>query len=148
MTHQTAIDELLSRLAAGEPLTLICAEPGLPTLRELERLMQLDPELHDRVLVAKQRGWDRIAREVRQVARGEAPYSTGDVVRDKLIVDTDLKLLAKWDKQRYGDAVEVSGSGLMKPGAVEAAAAAIDAKIGALIASVSGRSNADTDSAS
>lgn len=148
MSHPIAIDELLSRLANGEPITLICAEPGLPTLRELERSMELDPELHDRVLVAKQRGWDRIAHEVRNVARGEMPYSTGDVVRDKLIVDTDLKLLAKWDKQRYGDAVEISGSGLMKPGAVEAAAAAIDAKIGALIANVSNRSDADPDPAS
>jgi hypothetical protein len=29
--------------------------------------------------------------------------SSGDVQRDKLIVDTDLKLLAKWDPRRYGE---------------------------------------------
>ena len=30
---------------------------------------------------------------------GEPMLSTGDVQRDKLIVDLDLKLLAKWDSE-------------------------------------------------
>jgi hypothetical protein len=37
-------------------------------------------------------------------ARGKGD-STGEVQRDKLIVETDLKLLAKWSPKRYGDKV-------------------------------------------
>lgn len=33
--------------------------------------------------------------------------STGDVRRDRLIVDTDLKLLAKWDPKRYGESFQL-----------------------------------------
>ena len=36
--------------------------------------------------------------------------SSGDVQRDKLIIETDLKLLAKWDPKRYGDLLKLAGS--------------------------------------
>lgn len=54
-------------------------------------------------------GYDAIADRVRKTARGkieaDGGESSGDVQRDKLIIDTDLKLLAKWDPKRYGEKV-------------------------------------------
>jgi hypothetical protein len=59
-------------------------------------------------------GHDAIAARARQTARGktddEGGDSTGDVQRDKLIIETDLKLLAKWDPKRYGDLIKLSGA--------------------------------------
>ena len=51
---------------------------------------------------ARERGYDALAEQSLLVAQGIADYSTGDINRDKLIVDTRLKLLAKWSK-RYAD---------------------------------------------
>ena len=47
-------------------------------------------------------GYDAIANNLRGVARG-LEGSTKDVQRDKLIVWTDLQLLAKWMPKKYGE---------------------------------------------
>ncbi len=58
---------------------------------------------------AREIGYDVIASRTRETARGKGD-STNDVQRDKLIIETDLKLLAKWTK-KYADksSVEVGG---------------------------------------
>lgn len=61
---------------------------------------------------AREIGYDLIAARLRKTARGrtiqDGGESTLDIQRDKLIVDTDLKLLAKWSKQKYGDKIDVT----------------------------------------
>jgi hypothetical protein len=42
---------------------------------------------------------------------GDGGESTNDVQRDKLIIETDLKLLAKWNPKKYGDKVNVEATG-------------------------------------
>lgn len=60
---------------------------------------------------ARDIGFDAIAARTRDVARG-TDGSTGDVQRDKLIIETDLKLLAKWSR-KYGERsnIEINHSG-------------------------------------
>ena len=53
-------------------------------------------------------GEETIAFNLRETARGRGE-STHDVHRDKLIIETDLKLLAKWNPKRYGDKIEIAG---------------------------------------
>lgn len=68
------------------------------------------PEFGRRIAHARATGFDEIARRARLIARGDkAAGSTGDTQRDRLIVDTDLKLLAKWDPKRYGDLLKLGG---------------------------------------
>lgn len=71
--------------------------------------LKADPELGARYEAARREGYDVIAQRARKTARGkkdeEGGDSTDDVQRDKLIIETDLKLLAKWDPKRYGDKV-------------------------------------------
>jgi hypothetical protein len=50
-----------------------------------------------------------IAARTRETARGFGD-SSGDVQRDKLIIETDLKLLAKWDPKRYGDRLDLGNA--------------------------------------
>lgn len=54
-------------------------------------------------------GYDVIASRLRDTARGNGE-STSDVQRDKLIIDTDLKLLSKWTK-KYSDKLDIESSG-------------------------------------
>ena len=95
------------RLAHGEPLVQICREARMPSVMTVWTWTVPGSELALAIARAREVGWDAIAARTRNTARGLGPEhggdSTGDVQRDKLIVDTDLKLLAKWDPKRYGD---------------------------------------------
>lgn len=59
---------------------------------------------------AREIGYDAIASRLRLVAAAVEGHTSNDVQRDKLIIETDLKLLAKWTK-KYADksSVEVGG---------------------------------------
>lgn len=70
--------------------------------------MDGDEEFSAAIAHARLEGFDAIARRIRATARGRGD-STQDIQRDKLIVETDLKLLAKWDPKRYGDRLNVDG---------------------------------------
>lgn len=106
--------EVLSRLSSGEPLTVICRDVGIhyTTWREWCRA---DEALDIAHAHARDVGYDAIATRTRQTARGkdeaQGGESSGDVQRDKLIIDTDLKLLAKWDPRRYGEKTQTEISG-------------------------------------
>lgn len=63
---------------------------------------------------AREVGFDAIARDALHIADGKLPLldadgtpQPADPQRDKLRVETRLKLLAKWDPKRYGDAQQV-----------------------------------------
>lgn len=105
---QEIIDDIFDRLARGEPLAEICRTPGYPCVRTVN--LWCEKGKGDEALVsgfarARKEGFDAIAWRLRETARGLGE-STGDVARDKLIIETDLKLLAKWDATRYGDRVQ------------------------------------------
>lgn len=95
------------RLSGGETLSSIARDLGM-TRRVINMWRKQDAAIDEQMQDAKDAGYDAIAERVRETARGRGD-STNDVQRDKLIVDTDLKLLAKWDPRRYGDALKLSG---------------------------------------
>ncbi|WP_226426546.1 hypothetical protein [Xanthomonas sp. MWU16-30325] len=102
------------RLGQGEPLAAICRDVGLydGTVRDW---MEKDQAVFHAIARAREEGEQAIAHRLRATARGKRPKqggdSTGDVQRDKLIIETDLKLLAKWNPKRYGDKVQQELSG-------------------------------------
>jgi hypothetical protein len=108
---------ICERLAAPDTQGLepILREMGVPkdTVRYWR---ETDPDIEAQFLAARDEGYDAIAHRLRKTARGKGEDdggdSTGDVQRDKLIVDTDLKLLAKWSP-RYGDKQQVEHSGTL-----------------------------------
>lgn len=106
---QEKADEIARRLSEGEPLAQICRDDGMPDRTTVYRWGEADPEFAQHIARARDNGHDVIAARLRDTARGNGD-STGDVQRDKLIIETDLKLLAKWDK-RYGDRVNHEHSG-------------------------------------
>jgi len=104
------IKTVCEALARGEDLTAICESPELPSDRTIRNWAENQPEFGSAIAHARARGFDRIALNCRKIARGDTEAgATGDVARDRLIVDTDLKLLAKWDPKRYGDLLKLGG---------------------------------------
>lgn len=117
-------DEIINRVIAGlsdgVPLAVLCREDGMPSDGTVRAWARDDSELSDAIACAREAGFDAIAHRVRATVRGKAEDdggdSTGDVQRDRLIAETDLKLLAKWDPKRYGDKLDLSSSdGTMTP---------------------------------
>lgn len=108
------VAEICAKLETGEDLTSICRSnrERFPAREIVHRWAQNHPEIGSRIALARAAGFDEIARRARLIARGDREAgSTGDTQRDRLIVDTDLKLLAKWDPKRYGDLLKLGGPG-------------------------------------
>ena len=112
---------ICDRLSTGDPLAVICRDMGIPR-RTVNQWRQDDPEIAAEFDDARDVGYDYIAWRTRRTARGYGKSqngdSQGDTQRDKLIIDTDLKLLAKWDPRRYGEKQQIdhsSSDGTMSP---------------------------------
>lgn len=108
--HTSTVEAIAKRLAEGEPLAQICREDSMPSHSTIYNWMETMPEVSGLLARARDLGETVIANNLRDVARG-GPGSSGDVQRDKLIVDTDLKLLAIWNPKRYGQRIENRLSG-------------------------------------
>lgn len=110
--RETVVPEICAHLAKGEPMEPLLRELGI-SRRTVNGWRKDDPEIAAQFDEARDEGYDVIARRTRATARGKGEEaggdSTGDVQRDKLIIDTDLKLLAKWDPRRYGEKTILAG---------------------------------------
>lgn len=104
---QAKADQICARLTEGETLTSICKDMkiGIQTVSDWKKA---HPAFDVDFGRARDHGFDAIASRARETARGKGD-SDGDVQRDKLIIETDLKLLAKWDPRRYGDKLQLGG---------------------------------------
>jgi hypothetical protein len=107
----------LDALASGQTLSDFCRQPGRPDRRTITRWVAADPVLQQRFAEARRIGHDVIAEST--LALADAPFPVGAdgridpalVQQRRLQVDTRLRLLAKWDTARYGDKVQMRGSG-------------------------------------
>lgn len=108
-------EEIVSRMSEGEPLAAICRDEHMPHRSTVYDWQKADEAFSRRIACAREDGFDAIAMRARLTIRGKTEddggESSGDVQRDKAIVETDLKLLAKWDPKRYGDKVALTGGG-------------------------------------
>ncbi len=111
-----AIEKIIAGLSAGTPLTVICAEDGMPADRTVREWMETDAELSAAIAGARERGFDQIAldalaiadaatHDTIETAKGPMPDKEW-IMRSKLRVETRLKLLAKWDPKRYGELIK------------------------------------------
>ncbi len=105
-TRAMLMAEVLGRLSRGDTTARICRDPHMPGVMNLAQWMADDPEFELSVARARQLGHDAIAERARETIRGQGE-STKDVIRDKAIVELDMRLLSKWDPRRYGDAVQL-----------------------------------------
>jgi hypothetical protein len=95
---EAVLDRILEAVGSGTPLAEVLREDWAPHHSSFYGWLNDDPDLDRRFAAAREAGHDNIAANTRRVARGEAG-SSKDVKRDRLIVDTDLKLLQAWDRR-------------------------------------------------
>lgn len=98
------LEEISDRLAKGEPLAVICRDDHMPSDRTVRNWMA-DADIASVIARAREVGFDVIASDCLNIADDKG----GEPQRDRLRVDTRLKLLAKWDPKRYGDKLAVGG---------------------------------------
>jgi len=104
------IAEVCGRLAKGEPLAQICRDPGMPWPDQVLKWAQEEPDsLGLAIARARTNGFDAIALDALKIIDGQLPIEgqTPDAARDKARAEVRLKLLAKWDPKRYGDAFQL-----------------------------------------
>lgn len=110
-------DEILARLEEGETLTSICKSTHMPIRRMVYDWMRLDPDFKERVAQARQLGFDTLAEQTleiideppeRATSLAGSRIDTGYVSWAKNRVDHRLKLLARWDPERYGEKAAVT----------------------------------------
>lgn len=116
--------EIVERLSRGEPLAVICRDDWLPSATTVRNWQGENAEFACAIARAREDGFDQIAADCLEIADGrdkkdpidfEASVADGTLIvrdhnRDRLRVDTRLKLLAKWDPKRYGDRQQVEHS--------------------------------------
>jgi hypothetical protein len=105
-------DEIVERIATGEPMAVICRDPDMPSDRVVREWQQNRPDFSAAIARARDIGADVMAWTSKRVAWGEEGYSTGDVQRDRLICHHTLQLLAKWNPKKYAERhlTEITGA--------------------------------------
>ena len=102
-TYEETVEIICEQLALGTPLTAVCRAPGLPDPTTVWRWAEADPQTAQSIARAREIGHDAIAEDALTIADDK----TGDPTRDKLRVDTRLKLLAKWNPKKYGESTQL-----------------------------------------
>lgn len=132
-------DEICRRLSEGEPLAQICRDDHMPAYRTVSGWKANHEDFALAFIEARQEGFDAIAADCLRIAdtpiegvveklelvdvpnpdEPNTPKRELQVVERrredmtahrKLQIDTRLKLLAKWDRARYGDHVTLAGN--------------------------------------
>lgn len=101
------VDDLCAHLAKGLPMAEWSRVDGNPSLDVVETWQKKDDDVARRIAHAREVGGDAIAADALRIADD----TSGDTLRDRLRVETRLKLLAKWHPKRYGDRQQVEHSG-------------------------------------
>ena len=91
--------EICRRLATGEPMARICRDDDMPGYTTVMRWEQDNEEFRLLSMRAKQNGTHFLADDALRIADDE----TIDTNRAKLMIDTRLRLIGKWNAKAYGE---------------------------------------------
>jgi hypothetical protein len=120
VTREQLKHDVLLGLATGIPLSVVARRNGI-SARTVDGFGHADPAFAEDIAGARSLGWDHLAAECLEIAddsrndyveqfNDEGDESQGwrfnseNVLRSRLRIETRLKLLAKWDNGRYGEA--------------------------------------------
>lgn len=99
-------EEILSRVAAGESLLEVCQDDHMPPYRTAMTWRQRYADFAQKLDEAYEWGqWAQVD-AMHSIARGGA-FSSGDVQRDRLLIDAMKWKASKINYRRFGDRVDV-----------------------------------------
>lgn len=122
-------ERVLAWFRAGRSLRDMDRDPDMPGHSALYRWRDADPEFDTKVRVARQIGWEGVLEECVLIADGDPVHSSGDVQRDKLRIDTRMKVAALIDPGRWGARQAVTHEGKLDLEAVVKASLKIDPRL-------------------
>ena len=114
-------ERIVTGISEGQTLRQLCRDIGIGKSTWYawcaEHPELSTPEFAGRIAHARVLGFDEIAEECIDIAddsshdyakdeNGVRIFNSDHVQRNKLRIDTRLKLLAKWDPKRYGDKLQ------------------------------------------
>lgn len=114
-------EAILDGLRQGIPLGRLCkTRKDLPDRHTVSHWRDIDESFHAKVTLARARGCDALAedsleiadnteRDVLTDAEGNESANHGAIARDRLRIDTRLKLAAVWNHAEYGAKQTVEG---------------------------------------
>lgn len=109
--NQEIADEICEWIRQGKTLREFCRQDGKPSWRTVYDWLEKDEGFATRFARAREDGHEVLAQECQQIA-DENCVDHVDVQRNRLRIETRLKLLAKWNPKKWGDkqAVDHNGS--------------------------------------
>lgn len=98
---QEMADQIIAWISQGKTLREFCRQPGKPHWDTVYLWQAKDEEFARRFAHARERGLECIAMECQEIA-DENCLDQVDIGRNRLRVETRLKLLAIWNPKKYG----------------------------------------------
>jgi hypothetical protein len=112
---QAIADEIVARVANGEPLAPVCRDVGVG-LSTWYDWCTTRPELAGAIARAREAGEEIILADTLRIADEPPPLTAmgatdgGAIQHAKLRIETRMKLLAKWNPRKWGEKVQVGGA--------------------------------------
>jgi hypothetical protein len=99
---QQIIDDVCLHIAEfGEPLEIVCRRVGMPSSASIRNYCKDHLDAAEQIENARKCGVYTLAFSCRDIARGKNG-SSHNVVRDKLIIDTDMRILTAIAPREFG----------------------------------------------
>lgn len=94
---------IIKGLSSGKSLAAVCEEPGMPSFASVWNWVSSNEEFYREIARAREIGTHYLADECIKIAddKTEEPNSR------RVMIDTRLKLIGKWNQRHYGDAVQM-----------------------------------------
>lgn len=94
---------IIKGLTEGRSLASICAERGMPSFASVWNWVNTNESFYKEIARAREIGTHYLADECIKIAddKSEEPNSR------RVMIDTRLKLIGKWNQRHYGDAVQM-----------------------------------------
>lgn len=97
------VEEIIARLAKGEPMAQICADDHMPDFSTVWRWEDEDEEFRKVSARARVHGTHYMADDCIRISDDPALEASDKKVR----IDTRLRLIGKWNAKSYGDKQEI-----------------------------------------
>lgn len=108
------VAEIVDRLRSGETLLSISSDPNMPGHSTIHDWMGADPELKATINEAREVGTHALYDATIDIAFG-GPFSTGDRLRDELVVKTLQHTASRRNPSQFGERLAIEASHSIAP---------------------------------
>jgi hypothetical protein len=108
--NQQIAEQVIEWISQGKTLREFCRQSGMPTFGAIYDWLAKDDDFAQRFAHARETGHEVLAQECAAIA-DESCADQVDVGRNRLRIETRLKLLAKWNPKKWGEKQSVDHGG-------------------------------------